>query len=223
MKRFALFSVLAVMAALLAACGPSGTAPDESGTLTIYQEDGEEGMNFNPENVVLTAGQTVRIVLENHGSKDHEFMVGRDVNFNEDGAPDGFGVDFFEGIEDAVQVEVGSGAMLMIDGETVMMGGMGMDEGEMGDDMGMDNEDEMDMEGEEEMALEEDADHEEGEDTHMDEHMGWMVMNAAESERTIIEFTVPEDRVGEWEMACFEDDGTHYDDGMRGTLTVVAP
>ncbi len=24
-------------------------------------------------------------------------------------------------------------------------------------------------------------------------------------------------------MACFEDDGTHYEDGMRGTITVVAP
>jgi hypothetical protein len=27
--------------------------------------------------------------------------------------------------------------------------------------------------------------------------------------------------VGEWEIACFEDDGTHYEDGMRGTLVVV--
>lgn len=35
-------------------------------------------------------------------------------------------------------------------------------------------------------------------------------------------FTVP-DKPGEWEMACFIDDGEHYDEGMHGTLTVVTP
>lgn len=211
MRRLATLSLLAIFAILLVACGPQGATPDANGNLNIVQEDSEEGMNFDPDSVVLTAGQKVRITLENHGSKDHEFMVGRNVAFTDAGAPNGFEVDFFEGIEDAVTVDVGQGAMLMIDGETVKMGGteMGegeMDEGEMGD----------------EMATEGEAGHEEG-DAHIEDHLGWMVMNAAESERTIIEFTVPEDRVGEWEMACFEDDGTHYDDGMRGTLVVVAP
>lgn len=32
-------------------------------------------------------------------------------------------------------------------------------------------------------------------------------------------FTVP-DKPGEWEMGCFEDDGAHYDDGMKGKVTV---
>jgi hypothetical protein len=40
---------------------------------------------------------------------------------------------------------------------------------------------------------------------------------------TVIEFTIPEDRVGEWEMGCFEDNGTHYDDGMRGKVIIVEP
>lgn len=206
MKRILMFSLMLIFTSLLAACGPQGVEPDASGSLEITQEDSEEGMNFSPDSIVLTAGQKVRIILENHGEKDHEFMVGRDVVYTADGAPNGFEVDFFEGIEDLVEVNVGEGAMLMIDGETVQMGGMGMEDEGMGDEMAM---------GEEE--------HTEEGDEHMEDHLGWMVMNAAGSEQTIIEFTVPADRVGEWEMGCFEDDGTHYDDGMRGTLTVVEP
>ncbi len=195
---------LAGLTVILVACGPSGATPDESGQLVILQIDEEGGMRFEPESVVLTAGQKVRIVLENRGSKNHEFMVGRKVIRMADGAPDGFEVDFFDGIEDLVDVSLGEGAMLMIDGETVMMGGeMGMSEG---GEMAM-------GEGE---AMEEDA------GGGMD-HMGFMVMNNAGSERTVLEFTVPESAVGEWEMACFQDDGTHYDDGMRGKLVVVSP
>lgn len=37
---------------------------------------------------------------------------------------------------------------------------------------------------------------------------------------TTLIFTVP-NKPGEWQMACFADDGTHYDDGMRGKVTVV--
>lgn len=205
-RRMFFLSMLAISAMVLAACGSAGVTPDpETGQIMLVQEDDEEGMNFNPENLVLTAGETVTIVLENHGSKDHEFMIGQDVIYNDEGAPDGFEVDFFEGIVDQVEVELGDGAMLMVDGETIAMGGMGM-EGDMEGDMEDDHE-----EGEEEgMAM------------HMD-HDGWMVMDAAGSGTTSITFTVPEDRVGEWEMACFEDDGTHYEDGMRGTITVQAP
>lgn len=214
---------------LLVACGPSGATPDASGELMIVQIDEEGGMRFEPGEIVLTAGQRVRIVLENQGEKDHEFMVGRNVQYTDEGAPNGFAVDFFEGIEDQVDVQLGDGAMLMIDDVTVAMGGTGMgDEGDMdmdesgdtdmGDteDMDMGSEDEMDM-GDEDMAADEHA------DEHGMGHMGWMVMDAAGSGRTIIEFTVPADRVGEWEMACFEDDGTHYEDGMRGTITIVEP
>ena len=35
-----------------------------------------------------------------------------------------------------------------------------------------------------------------------------------------ITFTVTADQVGEWEMACFVEDGAHYDAGMKGTFTV---
>lgn len=213
MKRLIIFAAFSLVAVFMAACGPSGTTPDESGELRIMQIDEAGGMRFEPDSVVLTAGQHVRIILENQGEKNHEFMLGRNVVMTEEGAPNGFEVDFFEGIEDRVDVQLGEGAMLMIDGQTVDMGGMDMGEGE-----------EMEMSEGEEMSMEEEGEHmdegehmEEGE--HMD-HMGFMVMNNVGSGETIIEFTVPEDRVGEWEMGCFEDDGSHYDDGMKGKLVV---
>lgn len=198
MNRYILFSALASLCLILAACGPQGATPDTSGSLTLIQEDSEEGMNFGPDTIMLTAGQHVRIMVENHGMKNHEFMIGRNVMYTEAGAPNGFEVDFFEGIEDQVNVELGESASLMIDGETIMMGGMGE-----GEESGM-----HDMEGM-------------GEEEVM--HMGWMLESPMGSGMTVIEFTVPEDRVGEWEMGCFEDNGTHYDDGMRGKVIIVEP
>lgn len=201
MKRYILLSAITGFALILAACGgPQGATPEASGSLSIVQEDSAEGMNFSPGAITLTAGQHVRIMVENHGMKNHEFMIGRTVMYTEAGAPNGFEVDFFEGIEDQVQVTLGESASLMIDGETVMMGGMGE-----GEEEGM-----HDMEGM-------------GEEEGMAIHMGWMLESPMGSGMTVIEFTVPEDRVGEWEMGCFEDDGTHYDDGMRGTVIVVQP
>jgi len=58
----------------------------------------------------------------------------------------------------------------------------------------------------------------------MDAHAGLMVMldpAPMPSETvTTITFTVPEDKVGDWEMGCFQEQGQHYDDGMRGILIV---
>jgi len=215
MKKMLFLSLFIALSFLIAACGgPSGATPDESGELVILQIDEEGGMRFEPGEVVLTAGDKVRIILENRGDKNHEFMIGRNVIRIEDGAANGFEVDFFEGIEDMVSVDLGEGAMLTIDGETVGMGGTDMAmEGDSAD-MG---EDEAGMEGDMAMGQEE-----EQMDEGMD-HMGFMVMNNVGSGTTVIEFTVPDDRVGEWEMGCFEDDGAHYDDGMRGSLTVVEP
>lgn len=51
-------------------------------------------------------------------------------------------------------------------------------------------------------------------------HSGFMVLLPNGSEDTTVTFTVTEDMVGEWEMGCFEDDGQHYDDGMKGKLVV---
>lgn len=215
MKKMLFLSLFIALPFLIAACGgPSGATPDESGELVILQIDEEGGMHFEPGDVVLKAGDRVRIVLENRGEKNHEFMIGRDVIRMEDGAANGFEVDFFEGIEDMVSVDLGEGAMLMIDGQAVDMD-MAMDEG-------MEMEEDEETMGEEGESMEMGEEEEQTADEGMD-HMGWMVMNNVGSGTTVIEFTVPADRVGEWEMGCFEDDGAHYDDGMRGTLTIVEP
>lgn len=208
-NKFLLLARLMVFTMLAAACGggPSGAQPDESGELIIIQIDDTGGMRFEPNEVVLTVGQRVRIVLENKGSKDHEFMIGQNLIREDDGRANGFEVDFFKDIADLVEVQLGEGAMLMIDAEMI---GMDMEDGEeMEHDMSAMGDDET-------MDMDEDED-----DEHGMGHLGWMVMNAAGSGITIIEFTVTADMVGEWEMGCFEDDGAHYDDGMRGTLVVV--
>jgi hypothetical protein len=54
-----------------------------------------------------------------------------------------------------------------------------------------------------------------------DEHTGFMVTVPNGGENAMIKFTATQDMVGEWEMGCFQQDGTHYDAGMRGKLVVV--
>jgi hypothetical protein len=49
-----------------------------------------------------------------------------------------------------------------------------------------------------------------------------MVMLEPSPEATVIEFTVTADKVGSWEIGCFEDDGDHWNDGMKGKLVVVS-
>jgi uncharacterized cupredoxin-like copper-binding protein len=51
------------------------------------------------------------------------------------------------------------------------------------------------------------------------EHGGFMVVLPVGAKATVT-FTVTDDMVGEWEMGCFEQDGVHYDAGMKGAVTV---
>ncbi len=55
-------------------------------------------------------------------------------------------------------------------------------------------------------------------------HGGLMVMidpnMIPPDQATILTFTVPPDKVGRWELGCFQEQGQHYDDGMRATLIV---
>lgn len=51
-------------------------------------------------------------------------------------------------------------------------------------------------------------------------HEGFMVAIPQDGTGTI-KFTVTKDMVGDWEMGCFEQDGVHYDAGMKGTVTVT--
>jgi uncharacterized cupredoxin-like copper-binding protein len=50
---------------------------------------------------------------------------------------------------------------------------------------------------------------------------GFMVAVPKGGEETTLTFTVTEDMVGEWEVGCFTDGGSHYNQGMHGTLTVL--
>lgn len=65
--------------------------------------------------------------------------------------------------------------------------------------------------------------HQEGEPEHEHEeeiHEGFMVVLPVDGTATM-KFTVTEEMVGEWEMGCFEQDGVHYDAGMKGFVTVT--
>ncbi len=53
----------------------------------------------------------------------------------------------------------------------------------------------------------------------MKENRGSMVLLEPSSESTIIEFIVP-NKIGDWEFACFEDDGAHYEEGMHANLSI---
>jgi plastocyanin len=59
-------------------------------------------------------------------------------------------------------------------------------------------------------------------DGHGEDHSGsFMVVLPETGDQASMTFTVTEDMVGEWELGCFEQDGVHYDAGMKGTLVVL--
>jgi uncharacterized cupredoxin-like copper-binding protein len=51
-------------------------------------------------------------------------------------------------------------------------------------------------------------------------HTGFMVILPVSGTATV-KFTVTEGMVGTWEMGCFEQEGVHYDAGMKGAVTVT--
>jgi uncharacterized cupredoxin-like copper-binding protein len=55
---------------------------------------------------------------------------------------------------------------------------------------------------------------------HGNSHDGFMVMLEKNGDTATVSFTASKDMVGEWEIGCFEQDGVHYDAGMKGKFTV---
>ena len=53
-----------------------------------------------------------------------------------------------------------------------------------------------------------------------DEHTGFMVSVPVGTDKAMITFTATKDMVGEWEIGCFEQEGVHYDAGMKGKLVI---
>lgn len=51
-------------------------------------------------------------------------------------------------------------------------------------------------------------------------HSGFMVVLPASGDEATLTFTVTKDMLGEWEIGCFEQEGVHYDAGMKGKFIV---
>jgi plastocyanin len=188
--------VFAVLAMVVTACGGGGETVADGGEVTITMSE----YQFEPSEIHLTAGTTVTFVLRNEGEKDHELMAGHEVHM-EDGIPHGFETDFFDTVENLTIDPPDAQEMEM---EGMASGDESMDEsmsdttmGDMSSDTTMG-----DMEG----------------DEHM-EDMGVMVVREP-AQTARITFTVTEDSVGEWDFGCFEEDGAHWDDGMKGKIIV---
>jgi plastocyanin len=57
---------------------------------------------------------------------------------------------------------------------------------------------------------------------HDEDHAGsFMIVLPEQGDQASLSFTVTEDMLGEWELGCFEQDGVHYDAGMKGKLVVL--
>lgn len=203
--RRARLILVAVTALVAGACGGGGETLADGDQVTITMSE----YAFEPSEIHLTPGTTVTIELENIGEKDHEFMAGMEVAI-EDGLPHGFESDFFDTVEgmtidppDALDtsmegMDMGDESMDEEMSDTTMGDMSSTTMGDMGSDTTMG-----DMEGGEEHA----------------EDMGVMVVRQPTQTATIT-FTVTEASVGEWEFGCFEEDGAHWDDGMKGTIVV---
>ena len=201
MRRMYPVLLVALFALLIGACG---SATPEPVAITIEMSE----YDFTPSDLEVRVGQEVTITLVNVGTLDHEFMIGRNVNYNADLQPTGYVVDFFAA--GGVLPEVSGGGMLMDHSD-------GHDDDEMGD---MDHNDDGEMDHDEE-DMDDDMDHDEEDMADMTEPMDVnMVMQPVGSDPTVISFTVTEAMLGEWEIGCFELDGVHYTSGMVGTLTV---
>jgi uncharacterized cupredoxin-like copper-binding protein len=88
-----------------------------------------------------------------------------------------------------------------------------------GDDgsMDMDGDDgSMDMDGDDgSMDMDMDT------DGHDDGHHGFMVTLAPGGTASVT-VTIPDDAVGDWEIGCFRDKGTHWSSGMHATLRITS-
>jgi hypothetical protein len=97
-----------------------------------------------------------------------------------------------------------------------------------GDSMEMDMDGdsmEMDMDGD---SMEMDMDGDDGSmdmdmdtDGHDDGHHGFMVTLAPGGTASVT-VTIPDDAVGDWEIGCFRDKGTHWSSGMHATLRITS-
>ena len=222
-------AMILTVSMLAAACGSGGDGGQASGAggdpdAHIRVNMTEYG--FGSDVIEVRAGQTVEFLLKNSGDLDHEFMIGREVTVAMDGMATGFEHDFFEGLMPIVDPP--EAGMVMESMEMDMDGdSMDMDDGSM--DMDMDG-DSMDMDGDDgSMDMDDgsmDMDGDDGSmdmdtDGHDDGHHGFMVTLAPGGTASVT-VTIPDDAVGDWEIGCFRDKGTHWSSGMHATLRITS-
>lgn len=162
----------------------------ESNTIQIMTGD----FYFKPGIIKLKAGQKVNIELVNEGNIEHEFMVGRVVKMVGDKAHEKPGEAGEEGHETSVAGHEHN---------------EGTHSAHAGTSRGFDKDF---FEGIEVATETENG----AEFMRMPGH-GTMVLLKPRS-KAIITFTVPTDRIGEWEMACFIPG--HYEAKMKGEIIV---
>ena len=74
---------------------------------------------------------------------------------------------------------------------------------------------EMDTDGHDDGSMETDT------DGHDDGHHGFMVTLGPGATASVT-VTIPDDAVGDWEIGCFRDKGSHWSSGMHATLRIRA-
>ena len=166
----------------------------------------------------------MEFLLKNSGDLDHEFMIGREVTVAMDGMATGFEHDFFEGLMPIVDPPEAGMVMesMDMDGDDDSMDMDGDDDSmDMdGDSMDMDGDDgsmdmDMDTDGHDDVSMDMDT------DGHDDGHHGFMVTRAPGGTASVT-VTIPDDAVGDWEIGCFRDKGTHWSSGMHATLRITS-
>ena len=189
-------AMILAVSVLAAACGGGGQTSGDSGGPDAHIRVNMTEYGFGSDVIEVRAGQTVEFLLKNSGDLDHEFMIGREVTATMGGMATGFEHDFFEGLMPIVDPPEA-----VMDMESMDMGMDDMDLDDMDpDDMDMDD---MDMDG------------------HDDHHHGFMVVLAPGATASVT-VTIPDDAVGDWEIGCFLDKGTHWSSGMHATLRITS-
>ena len=223
-------AMILAVSMLAAACGSGGDGGEATGAggdpdAHIRVNMTEYG--FGSDVIEVRAGQTVEFLLKNSGDLDHEFMIGREVTVGMDGMATGFGHDFFEGLMPTVDPPDDTPGVTVDHPEA----GMVMESMEI--EMDMDGHDhdhvsmETDVDGHDDSSMETDLDgHDDGSmetdtDGHDDGHHGFMVTLGPGATASVT-VAIPDDAVGDWEIGCFRDKGSHWSSGMHATLRIRA-
>ncbi len=155
--------------------------------------------SFSPDPLRIPAGRPVTLVIRNVGRFQHEFMAGRNA------AGDDFEHDLFADLHVNIEkVETADGD------HAEHEHGAAADVDQVGHEHGA-------------AANADQAEHEHGaaaagSHAHSEGHEHGTMVENQPGETSLMSFTLPESRRGEWSTGCFLPG--HYDAGMHGTLIV---